>query len=344
MSKHLIYAQRVQIELMYKHGVSRSDMAKEIGCSVRTMFYELKRGYYEKLDYKTYKTEKSYSADIAQNDYDLKQGNKARPIKLGKSWAFVEYIEQKIGVEKYSPRAALAEIAAQGLDFGFTVSHTTLYDWIEKGYLTVNYKHLPEGKRKHRKCNKNTRRVNYTIPKKSIEYRPKEVKERNTPFHWEMDTVIGQKKGRQKCLLVLTERLTGYEIIRVLNAKSAGETVRQLNIIERRNKGCFNDLFKTITVDNGCEFADYKGMEKNGRTQVYYCHPYSSWERGRNERTNRIIRRFVPKGQSMNVVTQKQADKIQNWLNNYPRKSLGWKTPKQLLDIELERCGLKLAI
>ena len=84
-------------------------------------------------------------------------------------------------------------------------------------------------------------------------------------------------------------------------------------------------IFKTITVDNGCEFADVKGIEKGGRTQLYFCHPYSSWERGSNENLNKMIRRFVPKGFSINKVSRKQVHQIQTFMNSYPRKILGWR-------------------
>ena len=338
MGKHLTYQQRVELEFMYKQGYSRSEMAQQLRVSVRTVFYELKRGYYERLDGSTWIMRPSYSADIAQRDYEEKQGYKARPIKLGKSWDFVYYISDKIGNEKYSPRAVLAEISAKGLDFGFTVSHSTLYSWIDRGYLTISYKQLPEGKRKRNKAADKTHSVNYLHPGKTIEHRPPAA----GVGHWEMDTVIGKSEGKQRCLLVLTERATSVEIVKVMRSKTAAETVRLIDEIERECKGGFRKLFKTISVDNGCEFSDWKGIEKNGRTTVYFCHPYSSWERGKNERANRLVRRFCPKGQSLNSVTKKQARYIQNWMNNYPRRSLGWLTPKQTMQLACKQLSITL--
>ena len=344
MGKHLTYKDRVCLEALYKQGKSRPYMASFLGVSERTIYYELKRGYYERLDGATWKTYLSYSADIAQADYDEKQTYKSRPLKLGKNWDFVAYIEQKIGYEKYSPRAALAEIRESGLDFGLDVSHSTLYAWIDNGYfLHINNKSLPEGKRKKKKAKDIHHKANYCHAlDKSIDDRPKEIAARQVFGHWEMDTVVGKSKGKSTCLLVLTERKTKMEIVRKMSSKTARETVRALDQLQRAFRGHFKDVFKTITCDNGCEFADVKGIEKGGRTQVYFCHPYSSWERGQNENANRLVRRFIPKGQSMSKLTHKQTRYVQNWMNHYPRQRLGWKCPIDLFRLELDLLQIPL--
>ncbi|MFR1785532.1 MAG: IS30 family transposase, partial [Ruthenibacterium lactatiformans] len=126
-------------------------------------------------------------------------------------------------------------------------------------------------------------------------------------------------------LLVLTDRMSRKEMIINMAGKTAACTVRALDILQRRYGADFPRIFKTITVDNGCEFADVKGIEKDGRTQLYFCHPYSSWERGSNENLNKMIRRFVPKGFSINKVSRKQVHRIQTFMNSYPRKILGWR-------------------
>lgn len=100
-------------------------------------------------------------------------------------------------------------------------------------------------------------------------------------------------------------------------------------------------IFKTITVDNGTEFSDCKGMEKSiysgNRTQVYYCHPYSSWERGSNERLNREIRRLIPKGSNIAHYTPKEIQRVQDWVNSYPREILGYRTSEELYQYELQQ-------
>ena len=109
----------------------------------------------------------------------------------------------------------------------------------------------------------------------SIEDRPKEINERNTFGHWEMDTVIGKAKGSGPVLLVLTERLTRYEIIMKMKHKTAAEVIRCLNRLERKYGSRFKRVFKSITVDNGSEFMDTEGIEKScrskgSRTKVFY--------------------------------------------------------------------------
>ena len=105
--------------------------------------------------------------------------------------------------------------------------------------------------------------------------------------------------------------------------------------------GLFNKLFKSITVDNDCEFQDFEGIEmahrrKGKRTIVFFCHPYSAYERGSNENMNRLIRRFFPKGTSFDNVTEEQVAEAERWVNNYPRKLLGWKSAAMLFEEELQ--------
>ena len=151
-----------------------------------------------------------------------------------------------------------------------------------------------------------------------------------------MDSVIGRAEGQAESLLVLTERKTRYEIILRIREKTSSATVSAL---ERTLSKFPKGTFQTITVDNGSEFQDCYGMEHdkkgNKRLQVYYCHPYTSCERGSNERNNRIIRRYFPKGQSLKRVTQKQCDYVANLINTMPRKILGYHTAQELFEQEL---------
>ena len=163
----------------------------------------------------------------------------------------------------------------------------------------------------------------------SIEKRPAEVRERKIYGHWEMDTVVGGQKKGMACLLVLSERMTREEIVIKIKNKKTSSVVHALNMLERKlGSRKFREKFKTITCDNGCEFMDAKGIEKSrytkgNRTTLYYCHPYSSYERGTNENINRMIRRFFPKGINFDTVTQKEVTMVQDWINNYPRKIFG---------------------
>jgi len=98
----------------------------------------------------------------------------------------------------------------------------------------------------------------------------------------------------------------------------------------------FKSVFKSITVDNGTEFSDCVGLERSvfdgWRTKFYYCHPYSSYERGSNEKQNQMLRRHFPKGTNFDTVSDEEVERVTNWLNNYPRLKLGWGTSADLFD------------
>ncbi len=104
----------------------------------------------------------------------------------------------------------------------------------------------------------------------------------------------------------------------------------------------YSAIVSDITCDNGCEFAAAKEMEQFA--PIYYCHPYSSWERGTNENQNKLIRRFCKKGKSMACVTADHAEYITLWMNNYPRRLLGWRRPADLMAAECAAMGIKLAV
>ena len=124
-------------------------------------------------------------------------------------------------------------------------------------------------------------------------------------------------------------------------SQSPKNVVRFINKLEKKYGKQFKKIFKSITVDNGSEFSDVKGMEKsifNGqRTKVYYCHPYSSWERGSNERMNREIRRLIPKGTAIGKLTPTEIRHVQDWVNSYPREIFGYVSSEELYQYELSQ-------
>ena len=216
------------------------------------------------------------------------------------------------------------------------ICETTLYNWIYRGDIFMNVTEedlLYKGERRNegRKAGDNNR----ARPAKgdTIEQRPEEINSRETFGNWEMDSVMGCK-GSKAALVVLTERLTRYPVIVRVPDHTMESVVRALDRMERRMGAKFREVFRSITVDNGCEFQDCEGMERSKRarkprTKIFYCHPYSAYERGSNENMNRIIRRFFPKGINFDNVS---AAEVEKWLANYPRRIPGWKTPQMLYD------------
>ena len=180
----------------------------------------------------------------------------------------------------------------------------------------------------------------------SIENRPEEVKNREEFGHWEMDTVYSGQKKSTVALLVLTERKTRNENIILVPHRRAEATVQAINALERKlGAEKFGIIYKSITVDYGSEFALTDQLEqsciKDGkRTKVYYCHPYSSWERGSNENVNGMIRRRHPKGTDFSKVTPEEIAATESWINSYPRKILGYKSAGTAIRECLRNLGL----
>ncbi len=155
---------------------------------------------------------------------------------------------------------------------------------------------------------------------KSICERPVEANERTQQGHWEIDLVVG-KKGTKTVILTLVERKTRKSLYVLVKNKTQKEVIAAIKRARRRVSGNFDNVFKSITADNGSEFLDSEAIKDAAKCdEVYYAHPYSSWERGSNENGNRILRRFIPKGTDIGKLTVMELQRIEDWVNNYPRK------------------------
>jgi IS30 family transposase len=336
--KHISYNDRLKIEVLRKAGHKPKEIAEILHFHISTIYRELKRGEFEALNSDLTK-ETRYSPDIAQEYMNGVLSAKGADLKIGSEKEFADRIEEIIINEGYSPAAALAKAKTEGIEF--TVCITTLYSYIDKGvFLNLTLKDLPE-KRKDKKRTKRTTTQKRASKGESIENRPEEIDTREEFGHWEMDTVVGARGVSKKSLLVLTERKTRKEIIFLLKEHTAAAVVKALDRLERQLGKKFRQIFRTITVDNGSEFADWEGMErskraKKKRTKIYYCHPYSSWERGSNENQNKLVRRHIPKGVNFDDKTQGDVDRIEEWINNYPRRLFEYKTAEQLYTEELK--------
>lgn len=340
--KHLSQNDRIKMETMLNFGHKVVEVAEYLHVHRSTIYREIKRGEYTHRN-SDYTEETRYSSDLGQKNHDWNAQGKGRNIKIGNDRPLAEYIEGKIIEDKYSPEAALAAAAESGIEFTTSISVRTLYRYIDKGiFLKLTNKDLPvKGKRK--KHNKRVRVQKRASAGESIENRPDEVKDRENFGHWEMDTVKGKQGVTKSCMLVLTERKTRDEIIVKLPDQKAASVVEAIDRLERKWGDMFTKVFRSITVDNGVEFSDYEGLERSvlhegeKRTFAFYCHPYSSWERGSNENNNRLIRRHIPKGEDFDEKQDRDIEYIENWINNYPRGIFGFKTSAQLFEEEIRK-------
>lgn len=330
MGQYITERQRFEIELLLKEKYTRSRIAKVLGIKYNTLYKEIQRGTVKQLD-SLLAEHYVYKADYAQMVYEQSTSNRGRNLKIGSDHQLAAYIETMIREKKYSPEALIRHAENEGLHFNTTLCFKTIYNYLDMGlFLNASNTDLPYKKpgRKRKKDEKSTVSLNNRRGR-SIEERPKTVLDREQYGHWEMDTVVSAQNTGLSCLLVLSERMSREEIIMKIQNKKSCTVVRALNRLEKKyGSKAFREKFKTITCDNGVEFLDHEGIEKSvltkqKRTTVYYCHPYSSYERGTNENINRMIRRFFPKGTNFDEVTPSQIAVVESWINNYPRKILG---------------------
>ena len=320
--KHLNYEERIKIEALYRSGLRPSGIGLQLGCSKRTVERELLRGKVEllKSDLTTYET---YSAELGHSEYDQRATAKGPALKIGNDHRFAEYVETSIK-SGFSPYATLQNITNKGLEFETNICLRTLYTYIDDGlFLGISNKDLPvkkDGKkREYRKVRCSLKNTKGT----SISERPAEIEDREEFGHWEIDLVVG-KQGTKPVVLTLIERASRKSIYILLKNKTQAEVLRALRRAKRLYGGDFSEVFKTITSDNGSEFLDFEGMKKAIKCEeIYYAHPYSSWERGSSENGNRMLRRFIPKGMDLGSLTAKQLQGYEDWVNDYPRKILG---------------------
>ena len=329
--KHLNYEDRIKIEALYKLGLTPTCIGEQIGNrSRRTIERELVVGAVILMnsDLTTYE---SYSADVAQEERDSRSSNKGPSLKIGNDHELAAYLEKAIGStkEKLSPYGAIQNIINKSLKFKTSICSKTLYNYLDKDlFLNISNKDLIVKKSGKKRGYNKVRQALNNVRGTSISERPESIDKRDEVGHWEMDTVVG-KQGTKTVLLVLSERTLRKELIFKIKSKSQKDVIHTLDKLERKlGSGMFLKTFQTITCDNGCENLDFAGIEKSAinkspRTKVYYAHPYSSWERGTNENINKMIRRFIPKGVDISAFSDKEIARIQNWINNYPRRILG---------------------
>ena len=340
--KQLTITDRRKIEKMLAEEMPAKYIADKLRVNVSTVYRELKRGRYVHRN-SDWTEEVRYSADIAEGRYQENLKAKGPALKIGKDIALANYIEEKIADEGYSPEAVLLDIKRQQMEFSVTLTKPTLYKYIYDGiFLRVSSDNLVI-KRKKKRYHKIKRKPKRAAAGTSIEKRPDDIDSREEFGHWEMDSVLGKRGKSKNALVVLTERKTRHEKIFKVKDHTAESVVKCINSLERKWGKLFPKIFKTITVDNGTEFSDCKGIEKtddngkNGRTKVYYCHPYCSAERGSNENQNRMIRRHIPKGTNFDKKSKKEIQKIEDWINSYPRPMFGGKSSQDLYNEEIKK-------
>ena len=274
---------------------------------------------------------RQYTPRLAHERAMFNRKQRGREERL-KSGALRDYVvcHLKLG---WSPE----QIAATAKDtIGISISHEAIYQYVYAQVYRAGSGYLKPGKEDlrpylawHRKRRmKKGHRKPYRIekgPLPSIDDRPKEVDKRIKVGHWEDDCIVS--RASQDRLKTINERVSGVVFI----AKITNGTMQATNHAVEERLHVIPALFRqTLTRDRGSENLGYEELEQNLGIQIFFAHAYHSWERGSNENTNGLIRRFFPKKTNFRTVTDEEIQRVEYLLNTRPRKRLGWKTPYQV--------------
>lgn len=327
--QHLNLSERIEIQTLHRLGHSNRFIARILKRSHSTINDEIKRGTTDQVKLINGKKNyyRQYFAETGQAVYINHRKHCKPAFKLVRAQAFLDFAEKKIRKERWSPDAVVGHVLKNQLfPKEETVCTRTLYRYIDESFIGLSNMDLLLKLRRNTKQPRNRKRKR--ILGESIEQRPQVINDRSEFGHWEIDTVIGKKTKEEPVLLTITERLSRFELILKIADKTESAVNEAISSISRNNS-TFIHLFKSITADNGSEFASLSEAVQ-GISDVYFTHPYSSWERGTNEHHNGIIRRFIPKGQSLKPITNSTIKQIMSWMNNLPRKKLNYRTPLEV--------------
>lgn len=315
--KHLDYLKRCQIQALWKAGFNQSQIAKELDVHKSTISRELKKNITfvrTRLGYWTYK------ADYAQGYAEERRREKPKQTKFTSE--VEDFVRSKL-LENWSPDQISGYAKRHNL---FSISHERIYQFIlsDKKKGGTLYKYLRHQHKKYRKRYGSPSRQGPIKNRVMIDERPEIVNEKKRLGDWEIDTIIG--KQQQKAIVTLVERVSKKTLIGQVGTKKSNFVSAQVfNLLSS-----VKPFVLTITADNGVEFSQHELIASTLGVDIYFAHPYHSWERGLNENTNGLIRQYIPKGKDFAEVTDADIINIQNKLNNRPRKSLGYATPNEV--------------
>jgi len=300
-------------------GASVAEIAKKLFKHRSTLYRELKRNSEDEI----------YSPHQAQ----LKTAKRAlmkRPGKLQTNNVLRDHVIKSLQ-KNWSPEQISGHMKYQKLPF--YVCHETIYQFVYRSknkelYYCLAYK-KPKRQARFARQKSLCRFGNMRL----ITQRPQSIATRKRVGHWEGDTVefVGNRK---KVITTLVERKS-RKVCLIKNDSKYSQGV--MDKIKEKFKGIPSYMRKTITFDQGTEFADYKHLELNLKCKVYYCEAHSPWQKGSNENMNGRIRWTLPKKTDVETITQEQLDHLAERMNQCPRKCLGYKTPNEVFNNSLKR-------
>jgi len=313
MARHLTFEERQILYRLKRKGASKGEIARLMGRHRSTIFRELKRNT----------GKRGYRPKKAQCLADARRLSCRRPWKMDDS-DVRQYVEDKLA-RRWSPDQIAGRVRR---DFPHSrrrwLSRQTIYHWIN--HRAAQW--LPLLRRAGRPPEKRGKFTDCV----RIDGRPEVINRRRRYGDWEGDTLVG--KGRRSALVTLVERKSGFARIGRADDMTAATTTR---VTRRRMKDLPLCLRRSITFDNGKEFAEHHKLARTLELSVYLALPYRSWQRGTNENTNGLLRQFFPKRTDFTRVGHREVARAEQLLNERPRRRLGYRTPYEILASRL-RC------
>jgi IS30 family transposase len=312
--KTIQYEHRIMIAQYLKEGKNKSEIAVLLSFCRSVITREINRNC-SAGSYRLYNAQQANQRAIERS-----KSKGRKPIINGPIKQEIE----KLLLEKWSPEQIAGRAKKEGK---VRASHETIYTYIYKdkkagGQLYLNLRQTHRTRRKRRNSNKKRGIIKDRV---SIHDRPAVVETRTRLGDWEGDTIVG--KNHKSAIATLVDRTSKETKIIKLPAKTAKKTAQQIS----KKMNTSQTPVLTITFDNGKEFAEHKSIAKKLGAKIYFADPYSAYQRGTNENTNGLIRQYLPKGTDLNIITHYDLKKIENSLNNRPRKSLGYLTPNEYI-------------
>lgn len=359
--KHLTKEDRISIEILHTAGFNNSFIGAFVDKDRSSIKREIDKNVIEYWDMNSTKSPykekgqiniKYYSSEKAQKNAEENKLKNRKKSKLERyknlRWSVVALLKEK--TIDYSPDV-IANLSKEGKikDAEASIGTNAIYRAVKarKYGLTIN--DLPHKRGYYKKQDNNPHTQTKEISEKkeeiSIEVMPEKIKNKETDTHFEGDSIIGVAKGSHNTLITLVNTASQFTFVRRSENKTGQATVETLDKLEEEIPE-LSKIIESLLLDNGVEFSKIEEMMKsvkgknNKRFQVYFTHPYASYERGCNENKNRLIRRYLKKGKLVEKLSDEEILNIARKINNMPRKALGYKTPLEVFESNLKKKGL----
>ena len=362
--QHFTIANRYRLWVYLNEGRTLSYAALHIGCSLSTVWREIKRNSLteqELANGRIYRRRGDINPPTNKYCYDAEaaiyKATRRRSLanrthnKLAKNTRIRNYVIKHLK-QRWSPEQIAGVLKKRGVlvngkSQDFSIAVQAIYNYIYR--YREDLKPYLRRRKKYKHHRENYLKKQSLEPERSIDNRPIFVNSRLNIGHWEGDTIVGSKQGATGRIATFVERKTGYLIAIKIPAYTSAErkmnkrTRAQLKLntsfrfadgfVKFAKAHIIPKYLKTLTLDNGSENADYQYIEEHlDGLEVYFAHPYHSWERGTNENTNGLLRQYFPKGMDFTNITQNDIDKVVEEINNRPRKRLNWNTPQKIME------------